>query len=83
MKLLSLAKKYNYICFWCNDRFLLEDLSRDHKVPQNCRYKNSDAGSCVLSCRVCNNKRGNMDFEYCRQNKKLLFKKYSHKLNRL
>lgn len=77
MKLENIAKKYNYICHWCDRKYNLCDLSRDHIVPINKSFRgggNSKHGACVLSCKVCNAKRGNMDFDYCNIHKKKFFK---------
>ena len=30
MKLITLAKRFNFTCYWCKDVFKLEELSRDH-----------------------------------------------------
>lgn len=63
MKLENLAKKYNYICYWCKEKFRLEDLSRDHVVTNHGRVgKAREQGECVLSCIFCNQRRGNKSF---------------------
>lgn len=67
MKLINLAKRYNYICFWCKKKFKLEELSRDHIEPLNCKRVgggggNRQHGECVLACKVCNQNRGNLPF---------------------
>jgi 5-methylcytosine-specific restriction endonuclease McrA len=65
MKLLTLCKIYDYTCYWCHKKFDIEDLSRDHIKPKN--GKPSLSGKCVLSCIFCNQKRGNKDFDYFRE----------------
>ena len=65
MRLLTLAKRFNYTCYWCNRKWRLEDLSRDHIVPLNRRHRGGGDkyGKCVLSCIVCNSIRGNKPFQ--------------------
>jgi hypothetical protein len=62
MKLINLAKKYNYTCYWCKQKYPLEDLSRDHVVPLNNRWAKRDSGDILLACIFCNQKRGNKSF---------------------
>lgn len=69
MKLETLAKQYNYTCYWCRKKFILEDLSRDHIIPYSFlgKYRkgggNSRKGKSILSCIFCNQKRGNRTME--------------------
>ena len=64
MKLVTLAKKHNYTCYWCKKKFLLEDLSRDHIFPSGHpnRGVHRQQGEMVLACVWCNNERGNLPF---------------------
>lgn len=64
MKLVALATRYKYTCYWCKKKFELEDLSRDHIIPTNESRRNSNkGGKCVLACIFCNQKRGNLSME--------------------
>lgn len=70
MLLKNLAEKYNYTCYWCKQRFELEDLSRDHVEP--IAYKKGHHrrgggssrkhGKILLACIFCNQKRGSKTF---------------------
>ena len=68
MKLLDLAIKHDFTCYWCHKKFRLEELSRDHINPLNKHHRPGGSnrwgniGSCVLSCKVCNQSRGNIPF---------------------
>lgn len=64
MKLITLAEKYNYKCYWCKKKFPLDELSRDHIIPLNKgRNRGKDNGKVLLSCIFCNQDRGNLLFE--------------------
>ena len=66
MKLITLAERYKYTCYWCKNKFSLDDLSRDHIVPVNKGSRGGGKGgikNCVLSCISCNQDRGNLPFE--------------------
>jgi uncharacterized protein YbcV (DUF1398 family) len=70
MKLLTICKIHNYTCYWCHKKFDIEDLSRDHIYTNSRKNKsgyNQKRGKCVLSCIFCNQKRGNKDFDYFRE----------------
>lgn len=69
MKLITLATKYGFQCYWCKHKFPLEDLSRDHITPVNRSYRGGGSkwntkhtGEVVLACITCNANRGNMPF---------------------
>jgi len=71
MKLIDLAKKYNYTCYWCKRKFLLHELSRDHINPVSKQTKDRSTnrnteiyGKTILACKVCNNARGNLSFQH-------------------
>ena len=77
MKLINLAKKYNYICYWCKKKFLLEDLSRDHIITGKRRKGTKrQRGPMVLACIFCNQERGNLPFEVFKHRKVKIEKKY-------
>ena len=78
MKLLSLAKKHNYICWWCKKKFSIEDLSRDHIYPKKhpMRSINRQQGNMVLACIFCNQERGNLPFEVFEHKEVKVEKKY-------
>jgi len=66
VKLLTLAKKYNYKCYWCGNQWPIDNLSRDHIFPDgNPRRRGGGkikGGLVVLSCLQCNQERGDMSF---------------------
>jgi len=86
MKLKTLAEQNNYVCYWCKEKFALEDLSRDHIEPKK-RGKVKPSGKCVLSCRFCNMKRGNKEFnyfhEYILKEKEIKQKEYKDNMKRM
>ena len=70
MKLKTLAEMYNYTCYVCHQKFLLDELSRDHFNPsikrnrdirKNGRRRGGvGAGSNIrLACIVCNLSKAN------------------------
>jgi len=70
MKLITLAKQYNYTCYWCKKKWKLEDLTRDHIIPYSQTKKSwkrggghSRKGKCVLACIICNGRRGNLPMD--------------------
>jgi 5-methylcytosine-specific restriction endonuclease McrA len=63
MKLKTLAEQNNYTCYWCNTKFKLDELSRDHINPVNKgKHRRNKNGKCVLACKLCNQQRGNLPF---------------------
>lgn len=90
MKLINLAKKYNFICFWCKHKFPLDELSRDHIYPVHRPRSGAGKGGgegckgeCVLACIFCNQKRGNKSFEQFSFELAEEKRKYQEELNRL
>lgn len=44
------------ICYYCQEKFLPEDLTMDHKIPL-ARGGRSTKGNVVPCCKACNNKK--------------------------
>jgi len=44
------------LCHYCGQRFPVEELTMDHKVPV-ARGGRSNKGNVVVACKVCNNKK--------------------------
>ena len=65
MKLIDLAIKYNFTCYWCHKKFRIEELSRDHINPIRKKHRNESTKTgdrFVLACKCCNISRGSIPF---------------------
>ena len=47
------------ICYHCENRFSLDELTMDHLIPIS-RGGKSDKKNCVVSCKKCNSEKGSM-----------------------
>lgn len=45
------------ICYHCENKFAVEDLTMDHLIPI-ARGGKSDKKNCVVCCKACNTKKG-------------------------
>ncbi len=45
------------LCFYCNEKFKIDELSMDHRVPL-ARGGKSTKKNVVVSCKLCNFKKG-------------------------
>lgn len=54
----QLARVYGSKCWWCQENLLVETLTIDHLLPKS-RGGSDSLENLRLSCRPCNNARGN------------------------
>lgn len=85
MKLVNLAKKYNYTCHWCKNKFPLEELERDHIKTGQRKYRGQQLttrGGVLLSCKQCNRDRGDLSISFYSELLKRRKKEYEETINK-